>query len=154
MNKQVIGHNSPGDPRRPTVPGVPKSISDGGGPSDGQRVGLLLVGVERDGPPATSSPLPCRSPPRRASSSPGLGQDRGNCSGVPRGSPGICPGLCWKLALRKSPRARHMVPLCENKNDKCRHSVLLLRMNICKYGGPGPAGNKTPKPARKHPADP
>ena len=66
MNKQVIGHNSPGDPRRPTVPGVPKSISDGGGPSDGQRVGLLLVGVERDGPPATSEPPILSLPPRRA----------------------------------------------------------------------------------------
>ena len=50
---------------------MPKSISDGGGPSDGQRVGLLLVGVEHDGPPATSEPLPCRPPPPRpARSSP------------------------------------------------------------------------------------
>ena len=35
---------------------MPKSISDGGGPSDGQRVGPLLVGVERDGPPILSLP--------------------------------------------------------------------------------------------------
>ena len=81
MNKQVIGHNSPGDPRRPTVPGVPKSISDGGGPSDGQRVGPLLVGVERDGPPILSLP------PRRASSSPPAVEKL--AKGVP------APGLYW-----------------------------------------------------------
>ena len=58
-------------PRGAAPGGLPKSISGGGGPSDGQRVGLLLVGVEHDGPPATSEPLPCRPPPpRRASSSP------------------------------------------------------------------------------------
>ena len=72
MNKQVIGHNSPGDPRRPTVPGVPKSISDGGGPSDGQRVGLLLVGVERDGSPATSEPPTLSLPPVVRARRPGL----------------------------------------------------------------------------------
>ena len=101
MNKQVIGHNSPGDPRRPTVPGVPKSISDGGGPSDGQRVGPLLVGVERDGPPILSLP------PRRARR-PGLVSR----TGVAARGPGICPGLCWKLALRKSLIARQIVDHC------------------------------------------
>ena len=41
---------------------MPKSISDGGGPSDGQRVGPLLVGVERDGPPILSLPPLSRRP--------------------------------------------------------------------------------------------
>ena len=36
---------------------MPKSISDGGGPSDGQRVGPLLVGVERRAPYPVAPPL-------------------------------------------------------------------------------------------------
>jgi len=86
---------------------VPKSISDGGGPSDGQRVGLLLVGVERDGPPATSEPPILSLPPRRARR-PGLVSR----TGVAARGPGICPGLCWKLALRKSLIARQIVDHC------------------------------------------
>ena len=51
MNKQVIGHNSPGDPRRPTVPGVHQNQSPTAGTKRWAAVGRLLVV-----PPS----LPCR----------------------------------------------------------------------------------------------
>ena len=48
-------------PRGAVPGGLPNTISGGGGPSGGQRVGLRLVESSTTGPQRL--PLPCRSPP-------------------------------------------------------------------------------------------